>query len=425
MDDKIDQQHNRTPQEKVVDNPFVHRPEYTPAAHKRLEAASSQCYVIGGLFVSIGGAVGLASPYYNWCIALCLFGSLIITVGILLHRRATVSEEFIETLHLTPPEKSKLDEIKKLLTLPPDRPELALRLKFGDFTIGKPMGMEFQVENITDVNAFNFRIWTSYKTYPFTSKCIATGKFNETLQYGHPVEDRMPNTPKIAARQFKYVKPVIDYCPTLTPNLTAGVESLFLFGLYWFEDAQGKEFKERYCFVFNPLDPVNPFDCPGQITARMVAELPRPTTRPELSIDTVETIFRPNAPTQVLIQFTNRGSGTAYNSRIKHWCFSRPIAERGQRVPTPPPVPKIGILPTQSVGAINHAVLTMHDIPISCWKDVVAEAAEFFLLLKVTYTDDEGKNTYGFDRCWRWSNNIDRLCIADPELWPEGFNPDS
>ncbi len=63
MDDKIEQQHNRTTQEKTADNPLVHRPEFTPTAYKRIEAASTQCYVIGGLMVSIGGVIGITSPY--------------------------------------------------------------------------------------------------------------------------------------------------------------------------------------------------------------------------------------------------------------------------------------------------------------------------------------------------------------------------
>ncbi len=91
-------------------------------------------------------------------------------VGIILQRRATANEEVLETLHLTPPERNKLDEIKELLAAQQEKPNedgsyIAERaylnlenMQITAFKIGKRFAFTFNIQKRGLTPAYNVRI---------------------------------------------------------------------------------------------------------------------------------------------------------------------------------------------------------------------------------------------------------------------------
>lgn len=145
---------------------------------------------------------------------------------------------------------------------------------------------------------------------------------------------------------------------------------------------------------------------------------------PELSIDLTQILFQLPV-VQIAVQITNRGDAIAHNIRAEHWCFLRGQEDFGKRVETPPPVTDFSTAPKIVPGATNCIFLSFPDVKPITWSSVLADTTEIFLLLKIIYTNKNGEKSFRMDKCYRYSNNVHRLMIADRKLWPEGFNFDA
>jgi hypothetical protein len=96
----------------------VEKPPKPLPAVRRIEAAYTQCYVVGGLIASIGGAIGFASESYNWCVVLILLGCIIVATGVVLHRKVTSGLEIFDSLGLDDPMPKPKPRVVNVFSLP-------------------------------------------------------------------------------------------------------------------------------------------------------------------------------------------------------------------------------------------------------------------------------------------------------------------
>lgn len=155
-----------------------------------------------------------------------------------------------------------VQEVQNKELLPTPCPEITVRLTLGDLAMNQPVGMQFEFHNTGDATAYKLGIAVCYKS--FTVSPFDLGTFSESLECGY-LDKGVSHTDKIPMGDKKFLNPLPEYCPILTSGMIEGTETLFIYGVIWYEGKTIPQMTETYCRVFNPRQPNVPFDAPGHI----------------------------------------------------------------------------------------------------------------------------------------------------------------
>lgn len=152
---------------------------------------------------------------------------------------------------------------------------------------------------------------------------------------------------------------------------------------------------------------------------KRIAEGGLPKDRPELSIDHTAISLAPNKMPRISLTFTNRGTATANDFKIKGAILGRTSTIQW------PIKPDEGIthdaFPEITRGAtVTDVIDFVPPLHPESFKAINEQRSTFFFYFEGTYTDKEGKQFPPLKRCYQFDPELRKLISAPREYWPTG-----